>query len=318
MHRLMVHSREDKDSDSKDVKDEASLQIGFQDINFVDFSVSKFPLIAKHYCETNIRTPSSAYLNFSCKLCSKSFPCETSLLLHSFLHSPDKATQCPLCECDYLDLNELHTHMLKHLSDKAFAEIRPSLRDEKGDDDLLPDRMNKQDYLAMFLLKSTDDNHDLKSGVVPKKEPVKPVKTERNINNDYFAKLGQVFAPGISPLAPIFSQLPMFKPGQQPSLDDFHKMLQIATNMNMLPSMGPGLLSSSIAHSSPSKQPPNIPPYISIPPLIPPAHSLPGGGAPISKATSESGIMDPAGIFGQFPCKYCDTMFTSYKDLKSK
>ena len=322
MHRLMVHTRADKEEDSKDpkdVKDDAALQIGFQDLNFVDFSVSKFSLIAKHYCELNTRSPSSAFLNFSCRICSKSFPSEASLLLHLYLHSPDKATQCPLCESDYSDINQLHTHMLKHLSDKAFAEIRPSLRDEKGDDDVMPDRMNKQDFLAMFLLKSTDDNHDLKAGVVPKVEPAKPVKTEQNINNDYFAKLGQAFAPGISPLAPMFSQLPMFRPGQQPSLDDFHKMLQIATNMNMLPSMGPGLLSSNIAHTSPSKQPSNLPPYINIPPLIPPAHGTPAvSGGSISKGTGEGGNQDPTAIFGQFPCKYCDTMFSSYKDLKSK
>ena len=318
MHRLMVHTRADKDpeDDSKDMAEEPSLKIGFHDLSFVDFSVLKFPLIAKHYCEENVRSPSSAYLNFSCRQCSKSFPCETSLMLHSYVHVPDRATQCPLCESDYGDLNELHTHMLKHLSDKAFADIKPSLRDEKGDDDLMPDSMNKQDFLAMFLLKSTDDTHDLKAGVIPKKEPTKPVKFEKNVNNEYFAKMGQVFAPGISPLAPIFSQLPMFQPGQQPSLDDFHKMLQIATNMSMLPSMGPGLLSASVAHGSPSKQPVNLPPYITIPPLIPPAHSAPISSMP--KTTDDGRMMDPTAIFGQFPCKYCDTMFTSYKDLKSK
>lgn len=342
LHRLISHTekvKEENDHDEvpageiTDEKPETELKVGFHDLTFVDFSVEKFPLIAKHYFEENIRTTSSVYLNFMCKTCSKAFPCESSLILHSYSHTKDKCTRCPICECDYADMNEFHAHMLKHLSDKAFEDIRPSAKHETGDDDITPERLTKHDFLAMFLLKDDEDKSEQKphSPAPPKKEAPKAIQMEKNVNNDYFPKLGQAFAPGMPPM---FGQLPMFPPGYQPTLDDFHKMLQIATNMNMLPSMGPGLLMQGLpsapvpAHSSPAKPTSGHIPATNVSVSSPkPAHSsipcpvmpaLERRSVPFSGPEREINEIKLMNSGVNLPCKYCDNTFTSYKTLKSK
>lgn len=298
-------------------------KIGFDDLTFVDFSVEKFPLIAKRYFEENSRASSSVYLNFVCRLCSKAFPCESSLILHTYTHTKDKCTQCPICECDYAEVNEFHAHMLKHLSDKAFDEIRPSAKNEKGDDDLTPESLPKHDFLAMFLLKEDEDTADQNQSTASPKKESKLVKMEKNENNTYFAKLGQTYAPGIPAM---FANYP-FPQGYQPTLDDFHKMLQLATNMNMLPSMGPTFLKSAMAghpqaQSTPSK--PHTSPSICTPK---PAHSYSPstqmkpheGGDNLKYSCPEKEINDIKKMNSKdFSCKYCDSVFPDYRSLKSK
>ena len=337
VHRLIAHSDVSKEDSSKsDSENDNDVEIGFHDLSFVDFSVDKFPLIAKHYFEENARIPSSVYLNFTCKKCSKAFPCETSLFLHSFSHTKDKSTQCPICESDYTSSAELHTHMLKHLADRAFEEIRPSSKNEKGDDDVMPDRLLKHDFLAMFGLKEEEKGSDVKPIIPqPKKEQSKSSNKspEKKINNEYFTKLGQIFGAGLPPL---FNQLPFFPPGYQPTLDDFHKMLQIATNMTSLPSMGPGLLMKGLQGTSgltsgpsPSKLPSESKSLnddlSKTSPL--PAHSKTGKrGSLLSslKLDDRQSLSGPEKEIkdiklqnsNPWPCRYCDSSFTSYKSLE--
>ncbi|WAR11655.1 RREB1-like protein [Mya arenaria] len=344
LHRLISHTESEKGEESKeednvnkevneDNDDKPSeVKVGFNDLTFVDFSVEKFPLIAKNYFEKNARQSSDTYLNFICKLCSKSFPCKSSLILHTYSHSKDKCTTCPLCECDYADVSEFHAHMLKHLSDRAFDETRPSNKNEKGEDGLTPESLSKHDFLAMFQLKEDEEKVDQKSAPSPKKES-KPLKMEKYQNNEYFAKLGQVYTPGTPP---VFNQLPRFPPGYQPSLDDFHKMLQIATNMNMLPSMGPGLLMKGFpspqglaSHSSLNQSRLSR----SVSPQSRSASSTPKSSH-FSPTRTPTGGRNELGKYGcpereiteikkmnssvsALPCKYCDNYFPDYKALKN-
>ncbi|XP_052250285.1 ras-responsive element-binding protein 1-like isoform X4 [Dreissena polymorpha] len=350
-HRLIAHtdmvqskSPEEGAVEPGEVKGETSqqeLKVGFDDLTFVDFSVEKFPLIAKHYFEENVRQSSSAYLNFMCTICSKSFPCESSLILHTYSHSKDKCTTCPICNCDYADVNEFDAHVSKHLSDKAFDDIRPSARNEKGDEDVMPHRLSKHDFMAMFLLKE-DEDRIVDQKQTPQKEAPKPIKMEKLTNNEYFAKLGQAFVPGIPPM---FGQFPVFPAGYQPTLDDFHKMLQVATNMNMLPSMGPGLLMkgfpvpgqgqtqgqpaddiSSASRRSISVSPPSSsasststpkPAYM----FNTPSQTLPSGKGESGnffspeREISEIKMKNSANSSG-LPCKYCDKTYKDYQSLQ--
>lgn len=348
LHKLIAHTETEKikwatSEEGLENLEEGGPKVGFDDLSFVDFSTEKFPLIAKHFFEKNPRQSSSAYLNFMCRLCSKSFPCESSLILHTYSHSKDKCTTCPLCDCDYADLSDFHSHILKHLSDKAFEAARPSISDDNDEDDDIPDKLSKHDFLAMLSLKEdeekVDQNQTKQALLSPvKKEPVKPAKMEKLQNNEYFAKLGQAYAAGVPPL---FGQFPMFPPGYQPTLDDFHKMLQIATNMNMLPSMGPNFLGlkgfpavssqnqtssltspsrSSLAgsQSSPGNQSTSklSPMYGSQPNASSSGRgetrNFPGQEREINNARrgSDSG--------SSYSCKYCDRSFSDYKTLKSK
>ncbi|XP_060531609.1 ras-responsive element-binding protein 1-like [Cylas formicarius] len=55
--------------------------LGFKDLTFVDFSSNKFPIIAKHECETNLHKVAGG-LKFQCRKCSRAFPCSSSLEIH--------------------------------------------------------------------------------------------------------------------------------------------------------------------------------------------------------------------------------------------
>ena len=55
--------------------------IGFQDINFIDFSSQKFPLIAKNICEESIHLSKDDF-SFDCPHCERAFPCDSALEIH--------------------------------------------------------------------------------------------------------------------------------------------------------------------------------------------------------------------------------------------
>lgn len=58
-----------------------NVQQGFKDINFVDFTSEKFPMIAKNLCEQSIRTPISNQ-KYECMMCYRAFPCASSVEIH--------------------------------------------------------------------------------------------------------------------------------------------------------------------------------------------------------------------------------------------
>lgn len=86
--------------------------IGFHDLTFIDFSSKKYPLIAKSFCEQNIRKASSLYHNFECKKCFKAFPCKSGLNLHIETHTGE--TYCNICRCDLGTRLKFLAHQVKH------------------------------------------------------------------------------------------------------------------------------------------------------------------------------------------------------------
>ncbi|CAM1298339.1 RREB1 (predicted) [Pycnogonum litorale] len=54
----------------------------FRDLSFVDFTVPKFPLIAKAYCESNIPLVDETVQQFRCHKCKNVFPCKSALNIH--------------------------------------------------------------------------------------------------------------------------------------------------------------------------------------------------------------------------------------------
>lgn len=58
-----------------------NVQQGFKDINFVDFTSDKFPIIAKSLCEQGIRTPITNQ-KYECPLCYRAFPCASAVEIH--------------------------------------------------------------------------------------------------------------------------------------------------------------------------------------------------------------------------------------------
>lgn len=97
LHRFMAHNVQDDGKktetrkklsfetskyriDRKNMKNVPKV-IGFQDINFIDFSSQKFPLIAKNICEKSLHLSKDDF-SFDCPHCGRGFPCDTALEIH--------------------------------------------------------------------------------------------------------------------------------------------------------------------------------------------------------------------------------------------
>ncbi|XP_059472907.1 ras-responsive element-binding protein 1 isoform X2 [Neocloeon triangulifer] len=76
LHRYAAHG------DEPVTIEETKAQVGFKDLNFVDFSTEKFPLIAKAFCERSVHKASSVFQRFQCEECGRAFPCGSALSMH--------------------------------------------------------------------------------------------------------------------------------------------------------------------------------------------------------------------------------------------
>lgn len=341
LHKLITHSRS-KSDDEKCNGIKSSLEVGFYELSFVDFSVEKFSMIAKSWCEKNPRRPSSMYHDFSCKDCSKAFPSSSALSLHSNLHNPEQATQCPLCDCDFIDNEKLRTHMLKHLSEKALADCQKSfnkITDDEDSDVLKPDSMAKPDFFAMFDLKASDK----KPEETPDESIV--VKQEKEENNDYFAKLGQVFSASVSslsPFSPLFNIANLGKDENGRDLANIQHLLQVVSGLKGLPSTClPQILDKQFAlqdrksslTSLPQSEsafsstlPPNASSVSSLSPIssvnvhVSSLNSTPPTTPPASDSGngSSGSLHESKLVNGMLPCKYCYMVFPNFRALKGE
>jgi hypothetical protein len=105
---------------------------GFTDLSFIDFSCINFPRIAQNYCELWPRKVSlnSPLHNYTCNKCSHSFPCPSSLKLHS-----ENDVNCRLL------LNNLNKIVYKTIDD-LIKQIEYETEFENDD--------NKISYLKQF------------------------------------------------------------------------------------------------------------------------------------------------------------------------
>ncbi|XP_062584858.1 ras-responsive element-binding protein 1-like isoform X1 [Saccostrea cucullata] len=346
MHKLMVHSKEKSVEDSENTPEPKSSPpavVGFYDLGFMDFSVKKFPLVAKSYCEENVRISSSIYHNFHCSECAKAFPSRAALLLHEYTHSPEKTSQCPLCECDFLDTNELHLHMVKHLSDKAFNDVMVKSKTEKVLKSPKPDKIGKHDFLASFGLTTVSEAELLQKRDKELKLEANP-SMDKKENNDYFARLGQVFSSDISPINPLIAaKFAQMSPEEQAkayieaqkfvqaamAMPQFFQGMEQFSGLNasqfkaFMPSLLPLGLTKSSANNAMSLNQLTTLAAMTSPAML---TSMMGGQnissplptPPPSSESGSSGEMSDKypNKNGVFQCKYCDLVFTNYRTMK--
>ena len=191
MHKLMVHNRNRSSSESSNPEQRKnglkinSVPVGFQDLSFADFSTEKFPLIAKSWCEKNVRRSSSSYHNFVCNACDMAFPSRSALSLHIKTHKPSTTSRCKECDSSLINKEALDAHMLTHIADKVISA------------NTTRSPVHKEDFLALFQLKSSkqdgdsSDNHQGETSVV-EDDSADLQREDRKQNDHYFARLGQM------------------------------------------------------------------------------------------------------------------------------
>ncbi|XP_054165369.1 ras-responsive element-binding protein 1-like isoform X2 [Oppia nitens] len=127
--------------------------IGFYDLSFTDFTSKKFSMIAKSFCEHNLRKASSPYHDFECDKCKRAFPSASALTLHESTHSSQ--TYCHLCQRDLITPDHYLSHQIKHRYDYPISlsvttSIPQPLGLKSGD---VP-HSDKEDFLALLDLQN--------------------------------------------------------------------------------------------------------------------------------------------------------------------
>lgn len=313
----------------------------------MDFSIAKFCLIAKAWCEENARKSGSPYHNFMCKECLKAFPCKAALKLHSNTHSEEKTSKCPLCESDFMDTTSLHIHMIKHMSDIAFSEAqkhsqkynRKSITSDKAEE------IGKHDFLASFGLNAKiEASSDIKDKSIRKRQAVSPHSMEKRENTDYFAKLGQIFSPTVSPIKANksddgFAEFAEFAkmlqslspsglmngvtPQMSAGLEQYASMLNPAQLAAFLPSFMPfGMGNSGMNMSELSAMMTQNQMLYNMANKNSGLPTPPPSNAPSNESNSSGGNVSSPGDKNNsnivYPCKYCDMMFPNYRTLKGE
>jgi hypothetical protein len=333
----MVHTHK---SDEKKNGVKSSVPVGFQDLGFVDFSIDKFPLIAKSWCEHNTRRSSSSYHNFECHKCEKAFPCGGALKLHKDSHTPETSTTCDICDCDFENNAALKEHQLNHTADRVLSETP-----EKDSDD--DSNVSKEDFLAMLSLQGQDRDSDDENDFDEDQESEE--KLDSKLNQDYFYKIGQVNRPNdlSSKLSKSLLKPTTDKEENNNSNDfaDIQKIIQTANvgGLSSLAVSGPvtptelhpafrleampklqhisqmaasqGIIHNQVSISPPPlqlmgagayKQEPMDPDLLSVP-LDDTCSSDQDGSTDDQDQTKQN-----------FTCKYCDTGFETFNAMKGK
>ncbi|RWS31808.1 ras-responsive element-binding protein 1-like protein [Leptotrombidium deliense] len=165
--------------------------IGFYDLTFTDFSSSKFSLIAKSYCEHNVRKSSSSYHDFECSKCEKAFPCGSALNLHQTGHSEE--TYCHICRCDLGTPAQCMSHKLKHPGSPASPV--ESRGQTKPDSPIAADAANESATVLVSIgEQSTEDKTEEES---ERKENGEEDERKENDNSEVDEKLSVTFKCGV-------------------------------------------------------------------------------------------------------------------------
>ena len=139
-HNAVIHGKADSRLASAASAPNGSLHpavpVGFHELTFADFSAAKFPLIAKQWCEDNVRRSSSTFHHFECAACKKAFPCAESLELHvTTTHLRAKPPTTPIV-CDQCAVVLADAAALRHHKQTIHAARALNFDDAAETDDV--------------------------------------------------------------------------------------------------------------------------------------------------------------------------------------
>nr|XP_045593783.1 ras-responsive element-binding protein 1-like isoform X1 [Procambarus clarkii] len=122
------------------------------DLTCTDFSITKFPLIAKEICESSSRQqqhPGEGIGVHRCQMCNITFPCADSWLMHMREHAaassaPPPPLRCLRCDLTFSNVAELAHHHQRHLCEEpqprkeSFLAVLDLLNKQKREVPLTP------------------------------------------------------------------------------------------------------------------------------------------------------------------------------------
>lgn len=131
--------------------------LSFNELSFCDFTHSKFPLIAKVWCDKKkLADTDDAEKRFECSICESQFPSEDTLKVHKSWHAIEgqMASRCTVCDVDFEKASELDEHEIRHVKDAVLkkAEVKHDIRED----------VSREEFLAAFDLKVNKENQDEK------------------------------------------------------------------------------------------------------------------------------------------------------------
>lgn len=279
--------------------------IGFQPLGFASFTCKKFPLIAKYFCESSPGLRGSKSPLFKCRECDKEFPVEGAKDLHEASHVPEEYTVCPMCNCHFTESTRLQEHMQKHVADCKFEETHTKPHTEAAE------LMTQNYFLFQFGLKAKDDT-DIK---IEPDQSTDDMESAESINEDDEMTKDEGRKRASSEIEEEIAESNIKSSSSPKSKQEIeYKSLVLAPSHRLYKH---SLLPTSPVDSS-AFQPPHssrIPPsssHASASPSPSPGSDS-GQGLQESPVESMDGVMPP-----MFPCKYCDIVLSSPRDLKCK
>ncbi|CAD5118018.1 DgyrCDS6759 [Dimorphilus gyrociliatus] len=131
--------------------------LSFHELSFFDFTHSKFPLIAKVWCDKNkLVEKDDSEKRFECSVCDSQFPSEDTLRIHKNWHALEgqMASRCVECDVDFEEASELDEHEIRHVKDAVLkrAEVKHDIRED----------VSREEFLAAFDLKVNKENQNEK------------------------------------------------------------------------------------------------------------------------------------------------------------
>ncbi|KAK6622043.1 hypothetical protein RUM44_001850 [Polyplax serrata] len=302
LHRFMAHNVQEEGRKSETRKklnfdsskwknDRKGLKnlprvIGFQDLNFVDFSSEKFPLIAKNICEKSLHLSKDDF-SFDCPHCGRGFPCDTALEIHVRTCENNEKKNSPKVE-----------KKNKRKSTPKFHPQQNSTGSDSDDDCLENLEMNvsereRKAFFNSLDLRNTerssnsDEDGDKKYGKSDAKTDLADIQSILSVTN----------IPGIN--------VKDFQDGKSKSPVDEKSIGNLNVNINVCRS------SPESSYSSLSLNSPNF----NVLNLISPNYS----GPDLTEEEAQDCFAAECRrmkLRGEFPCKLCTAIFPNLRALK--
>ena len=191
----------------------AIIPVGFAELCFTEFTIDKFSLIARAFCERNPRRSSSIFFNYTCTDCGRAFPCPSALAVHRNAHTVGSTVNCGECQCWFDNPVQQRVHQLQHVGQKVITYFSTSTKDKNIQE--VQEQISKEEFLCSMGLQLA------KKELHPKIHNAFP-RFDKKVNRNYFTRFNQMNFKEFAHVSRGFIDIK-----QEPMEDDFADISQI-------------------------------------------------------------------------------------------